>query len=503
MDTKTIRTIVLLALLLLATLPSACGGGQQVADEDQLATQVAEQIYATLTAEARSGVTNTVAPSPTELPPTSSPTVEPSPTASATRAPTRTPTKRPPTRTPRPTPTPTPQPAVGDVVRCGNLWEASVLAPPSFAKQLNVIDTLGYMTLSDTALAKGEWMLLYFTLTNLQSETSYLASYGDELVVQGNLAGRLVTFEPSSWGTSRAQREAGISNWNDEVPPGITITAVAIFDVNPDAEEWALILQPEEGLDDGCLARIRLDEMSSRPMASVTEAANLRSGPGKEYPVVVKVSAGLLLEITGRNEEATWWQARYGSQEGWIATSLVSTTGLTETVPIITGVAPPPTKAPTRTPAPPTITPTPFPKTRTDQEFVVQIWGLRLYEVKKAKAVYFFGDAEVATGMWLIPLVEFRNAGSGTAEPYHNLDFYLQDARGRKYEFDPFNDAVLGAAWQFQVGHLYDDINPGLKLGIALPFDVPADLGDVWLRVEQDKNAVFYIGNVAQLPETQ
>jgi hypothetical protein len=506
MGAKVIRTTLILALLTTEMLLSACGSEQQKVDEVQLATQVANQIFTTLTTEALLVPTDTVTPSPTptEQPPTPTPTPEPSPTATATRAPTHTPTKRLPTRTPRPTSTPTPEPAVGDVIRCGNLWEISAIAPASFAKRLNVIDTLGYMTISDSALAKGEWMLLYFTLTNLQSETSYLSSFGDELVVQGNLGGRWVSFDPSSWGTSQAQRNAGISDWNDDVPPGISITAVAIFDVNPAAEDWTLVLQPEVGFEKACLARIRLDKVStSKPMASATEAVQLRSGPGKNYPTVVKINPGLQLGITGRNKEASWWRVQYGGQEGWVAASLVSTSGPTQTVPVITEIPTAPPKSPTRTPAPPTVPPTPFPKTRTDQEFVVQIWGLRLYDVKKTKAVYFFGDAEIAKGMWLIAFVEFRNAGSGTAAPHHNLDFYLQDDRGRTYDFDPFGDAVLGAAWQFQAGHLYDDINPRLKLGIALPFDVPADMGDVWLRVEQDKNVVLYLGNVAQLPEVK
>jgi hypothetical protein len=117
--------------------------------------------------------------------------------------------------------------------------------------------------------------------------------------------------------------------------------------------------------------------------------------------------------------------------------------------------------------------------------------------------VYFFGDAEIATGTWLIPFVQLRNAGSGTADPLNNLTFYLQDSQGRTFDFDPFNDAVLGAAWQFQAGHLYDDINPGLALGVALPFDVPPDLGDVWLRVEEAPGLAWYVGNVSQMAETQ
>ena len=506
MYAKPARKSLSLAVLALATLLSACGGEQQQVGEDQMATQVAQQVFSTLTAEAELAPTGTVAPSATttEEPPTGTATPKPSATATATPMPSHTPTERPPTRTPQPTFTPTPQPAVGDAVRCDDLWEIRVDAPSSFAKRLNVIDTLGYMTITDDAVAKGEWMLIYFTLTNLQTETDRLASWDDELLVQGRLDDRWVSFAPSSWGTSRAQRDAGISDWNDDVPPGITITAVAIFDVNPAAEEWTLVVQPEDGFETACEARIRLDQVSSdTAMASAPEASDLRSGPGKSYPVVAKTKPGQLLEIIGRDQETSWWEIRYGGQEVWIAASAVSTTGPIDRVPVVEDVPTPPPPAATRTPRPPTATPKPLPRTKTDQEFVIQIWGLRLYDVKKTKAVYYFGDAEIAKGMWLVPLLEVRNAGSGTADPHNNLDFYLQDDRGRKYEFDPFGDAVLGAAWQFQAGHLYDDINPGLKLGIALPFDVPPDMGDAWLRLEQDQNVVFYLGNVSQLPEVQ
>jgi hypothetical protein len=60
---------------------------------------------------------------------------------------------------------------------------------------------------------------------------------------------------------------------------------------------------------------------------------------------------------------------------------------------------------------------------------------------------------------------------------------------------------VLGASFQFQAGKLYDDINPGLKLGIALPVDVPPDVGDMWLRVKQYPNVVIYIGNISETEE--
>jgi hypothetical protein len=156
-----------------------------------------------------------------------------------------------------------------------------------------------------------------------------------------------------------------------------------------------------------------------------------------------------------------------------------------------------PSALPTNTPAP---TPTPLP--RVDDFGVhkqVGSWDMSLYDVKRAKAVYFYDNAEVAQGVWLMTFVEFTNLGSGTRSPWEDLDFYLFDDRARSYEVR-HNDAWLGAQWQFQAGDIMDDINPGLLLGVVLPVDVPEDMGDVWLRVEQDPGFAIYLGNASTIP---
>ena len=152
-----------------------------------------------------------------------------------------------------------------------------------------------------------------------------------------------------------------------------------------------------------------------------------------------------------------------------------------------------PTAAPTNTPAPPT----PLPIV---DDFGVQkqvgTWGMKLYDVKRAKAVYFLNRAEIAQGVWLLPFVEFSNLGSGTRSPWEDLRFYLIDDLGRTFEAG-YNDAWSGAGWQYQTGDIMDDINPGLVLGIVLPVDVPEDLGHVWLRVEQDPSFAICLGNAS------
>lgn len=157
---------------------------------------------------------------------------------------------------------------------------------------------------------------------------------------------------------------------------------------------------------------------------------------------------------------------------------------------------------PTFTPVPPTSTPPPLPASA---EIGVAKsagpWGLKLYDVKRAKAVWFAGQGTYAQGVWLIPFVEFTNNGSGTRSPNEDLDFYFVDDQGRSFDFSVLSSkAILGAANQFTTGHYYDPINPGLVLGISLPFDTPLDLGGVWLKIQQDPAFSIYLGQANQVP---
>ena len=489
------------AIVLIVLVLSGCGAAEPTPDPSALATSVAQEVFATLTAEAVAQV-----PTPTDTAvatDTPFPTDTPSPTATIppteTSTPTLTPTRAP-TNTPRPTFTPTPRPGIGSVVRCDDMWEVSVFERPSTAKRLNVLDTSGYLTFSDAESAKGQWLLLLFNLTNLQAETNDLSWLDDELAVKGQLNGRAVAFEPSDWGTSRAQRSQGISDWGDDVPPGITIKALAIFDVNPDATDLQLVIQGHRDFDKICETSIFLEDApvpEGQAVAVASGAVNVRTGPGTNYPVAGQTRSGQRLQITGKTSDASWLKVLFDGKDAWVAASVAPASGSLDDIPVETDVPPPPATAT------PKATATPLPRIRSDQEYTVGIWGIRLYDVKRAKAVYFFNDAELAAGVWLTPLVELRNLGSNAAQPSHNLDFYLQDDRGRIYEFDTFGDGVLGAAWQYQTGKLYGDINPGLVIGTSLPFDVPPDMGDVWLRLHQDPNFVMYLGNASQLPETQ
>ncbi len=95
----------------------------------------------------------------------------------------------------------------------------------------------------------------------------------------------------------------------------------------------------------------------AKPAAIVTSAsANVRSGPGTGYPLVGRVNRGDRLEINGKNDAGTWWQVCcVASKQGWIIGDLVRVEGDAASVPIVSGIAPPPpapTRRPTATPLP-------------------------------------------------------------------------------------------------------------------------------------------------------
>lgn len=492
----------LLILLFALGILSACGGNTPTPSSDTLATAVAQSVAATLAAsqpKADAAITTVAATAaPTNTPqssPTPAPTDTPAPTA--TRRPSVTPA---PTSTLRPTNTPTPRPGLGTDVRCGNDWTVKVVRAPSFAKQLNVLDTGGYLTFSSKEPAKGTWLMLLFELTNLQSKTDSLSMFGDDLLIEATLNGSSVSFSPSSWGTSSAQRSAGISNWSDDVPPGITATMLAIFDVNPAATDWKLVIKT-----DSCETKVYLIEeqgVATGATASIgNSAVNLRGGPGTSYPIVGKAAANQGYQIVGRNRDSSWWQiCCVNGQKAWVAASVANALGPTADVPVPENIPTPP-PVPTAAPRPTAI---PLSKESSiGKEYLTTLWGLKLYDVKRAKAVYFYGTAEIANGTWLIPLVEFRNLGTGTNQPNSNLHFYLQDEAGRRFDYDVWTDGDLGASWQFKAGHLYDRINPGSVLGIAIAFDVAPDLGDMWLRVKEAPNVIMYLGNVSQMAESK
>ncbi len=73
--------------------------------------------------------------------------------------------------------------------------------------------------------------------------------------------------------------------------------------------------------------------------------ANVRSGPGTDYPRVGTLRGGATYRITGQNDNGSWWQINYDNGTAWVTGELVTIRGNSESVAIVE-VAPPPTPAP-------------------------------------------------------------------------------------------------------------------------------------------------------------
>ncbi|MBK8046520.1 MAG: SH3 domain-containing protein [Anaerolineales bacterium] len=163
--------------------------------------------------------------------------------------------------------------------------------------------------------------------------------------------------------------------------------------------------------------------------------ANLRGGPGTDYPVVGTVLPDTVLTLTGRNAEGTWYQL---TGEVWIAAFLVGNAPALDTLPIVqTAAAPPPTAVvvvppggatptPTATTTPmptpygqsPLPSPTPFPGTTP----VPQLPSVRILDVDKgAEVVILYNDGNAPQDLTGWTLFSEQGAErcplSGTIEP--------------------------------------------------------------------------------------
>jgi hypothetical protein len=89
------------------------------------------------------------------------------------------------------------------------------------------------------------------------------------------------------------------------------------------------------------------------------DTANVRTGPGTNYPVIGQVSPGQTYEVTGRNQASDWWQFNYQGQTAWVSGQFVQPNTAARNAAVPSNIpAPPPTQRPQPQPTspPPTAT---------------------------------------------------------------------------------------------------------------------------------------------------
>ena len=80
----------------------------------------------------------------------------------------------------------------------------------------------------------------------------------------------------------------------------------------------------------------------------VWETANLRSGPGTNYPLLGQLTVCQSYEITGRNAAGDWWQFVYNGDPAWVSRAMVTASGDMGAVEVTQNIPLPPTETSSR-----------------------------------------------------------------------------------------------------------------------------------------------------------
>ncbi|HEV8525561.1 MAG TPA: SH3 domain-containing protein, partial [Terriglobales bacterium] len=83
-----------------------------------------------------------------------------------------------------------------------------------------------------------------------------------------------------------------------------------------------------------------LDPAAGQCIATASQDANMRTGPGTDWPVVSQITGGNSAQVTGHNGDKSWWQLN-GST--WVSASLTTLSGNCDGL-LVVGFPPPPTK---------------------------------------------------------------------------------------------------------------------------------------------------------------
>ena len=123
-------------------------------------------------------------------------------------------------------------------------------------------------------------------------------------------------------------------------------------------------------------------------------------------------------------------------------------------------------------------------------------WTVKVLEVQKRKAVYFYDEAYIAHGHFLILEMEVTNNQSGTAH-FGEQMAWLTDKPGNVYHED--SKAGRYVAWM-RGGRdsIWTDVNPGVTRRLAVAFDLPDNLRDVLLTLWDVK--WIYLGDFERMP---
>ncbi len=95
---------------------------------------------------------------------------------------------------------------------------------------------------------------------------------------------------------------------------------------------------------------------------TASQTVNVRRGPGTNYPVIGRLSAGQAFPVTGKNARGDWYQFDFDGQSAWVIANLVNVSGDPATVQVAQNIPAAPAPRPTARPQPRPTSPPPAPQ---------------------------------------------------------------------------------------------------------------------------------------------
>ena len=231
----------------------------------------------------------------------------------------------------------------GDGEQLGVAEAAAMVSSMSVRREDAVIG-LGLQTvLPDSDIAPGNFMLVYSFAADGMTLDSYSQMAAD--LIQGGFGVEVDSVELTRGLRPLGDEAVSIRYREDATdsevwqvwllsPDGGTLLAV-VFSVRSD--QFAEL----EPLLGEVVQRVRWTGQPKGAVATSQRNLNVHSGPGIDYPVMGKATAGQQFRIVGRDEAGSWWQIEYEGQRGWVFGEYV-TTADDENVAVATDIPPPP-----------------------------------------------------------------------------------------------------------------------------------------------------------------
>ncbi len=133
---------------------------------------------------------------------------------------------------------------------------------------------------------------------------------------------------------------------------------VPVVEAPPVPKNTPIAEQADEAAPEtGELPEATATPVENPPTVTVPDGGvNVRSGPGLDFELVGRLTAGESLPVTSKDESGSWWQVEFKEGENglaWVAMAVVDFSGDADSVPVAVGIASVgPTLTPTSSPTP-------------------------------------------------------------------------------------------------------------------------------------------------------